>query len=270
MTVTLHNSAQIRADGIVRAGLVVYLNAADTFSYANVGNTWIDMSGSNKNANLKNTPAYTALYTDSNSGSILFNSLDSPQKWAEISYTQSNIYQFTVAAWIKTSNTSQQIIYQNRGLGATFSGKSLTFGLSPYLNAGGTLGTAANGRVFFAIDTDGVIASRYTNSSVNNGAWRYVVGVFSQLSGAVTASSFKIYVDGTEAVSGAASSQGSTSVPLTGLDNASIGWSPAFQSIDAGFGKINSRIGSLAIYERALSASEILQNYNATKGRYGL
>jgi len=26
----------------------------------------------------------------------------------------------------------------------------------------------------------------------------------------------------------------------------------------------------VSIYDRALSASEILQNYNATKGRYGL
>lgn len=33
---------------------------------------------------------------------------------------------------------------------------------------------------------------------------------------------------------------------------------------------LNGNIASVQIYNRALSASEILQNYNATKGRYGL
>jgi hypothetical protein len=33
---------------------------------------------------------------------------------------------------------------------------------------------------------------------------------------------------------------------------------------------LNARIGSVQIYNRALSAAEITQNYNALKGRYGL
>jgi hypothetical protein len=38
--------------------------------------------------------------------------------------------------------------------------------------------------------------------------------------------------------------------------------------IDAGVGYSNSNIGSFKIYNRSLSASEVLQNYNATKRRY--
>jgi hypothetical protein len=33
---------------------------------------------------------------------------------------------------------------------------------------------------------------------------------------------------------------------------------------------VNGRISQSLMYNRALSATEVLQNYNATKGRYGL
>jgi len=33
---------------------------------------------------------------------------------------------------------------------------------------------------------------------------------------------------------------------------------------------LNGKVYSLTIYNRALTAQEILQNYNATKTRYGL
>jgi hypothetical protein len=32
----------------------------------------------------------------------------------------------------------------------------------------------------------------------------------------------------------------------------------------------DGKIGNIFIYNRALSAAEVLQNYNATKGRFGL
>ncbi len=33
---------------------------------------------------------------------------------------------------------------------------------------------------------------------------------------------------------------------------------------------VNIRISNFKVYNRILSATEVLQNYNATKGRYGL
>jgi hypothetical protein len=38
----------------------------------------------------------------------------------------------------------------------------------------------------------------------------------------------------------------------------------------SGFAKFTGNIASVQIYNRALSATEVLQNYNATKSRFGL
>lgn len=45
---------------------------------------------------------------------------------------------------------------------------------------------------------------------------------------------------------------------------------PILSYAGAGQGSFNGLIGFLMIYNRALSATEILQNYNTLKGRYGL
>jgi hypothetical protein len=51
----------------------------------------------------------------------------------------------------------------------------------------------------------------------------------------------------------------------------SVGFSNLFIGSDAGNGRFfNGRISMLQLYNRALTAAEILQNYDATKGRYGL
>ena len=39
---------------------------------------------------------------------------------------------------------------------------------------------------------------------------------------------------------------------------------------DVATGTLNGRIATLSVYNRALSATEVLQNYNATKSRFGL
>lgn len=39
---------------------------------------------------------------------------------------------------------------------------------------------------------------------------------------------------------------------------------------DFSFGNLKGNISQVSIYNRALSAAEVLQNYNTTKGRYGL
>jgi hypothetical protein len=44
----------------------------------------------------------------------------------------------------------------------------------------------------------------------------------------------------------------------------------SINKIGAGYVHDNARISNVSFYNRALTAQEILQNYNATKGRYGL
>ena len=77
--------------------------------------------------------------------------------------------------------------------------------------------------------------------------------------GTSTGSNTYLFIDGTQVSTG---TPGNVSSPL----GVAIGGDPYLN---------NSRwlVGNIAtaqIYNRALSASEVLQNYNATKGRFGL
>lgn len=99
----------------------------------------------------------------------------------------------------------------------------------------------------------------------HNGAWNQVTGA-TTLSlntwyfGAVTYSSttgWKLYLNGVEDGTNA------NTTTFTGNQEISIG------SYSTG-NNFTGRIGSAFIYNRVLSATEIQQNYNATKGRFGL
>lgn len=99
----------------------------------------------------------------------------------------------------------------------------------------------------------------------HNGAWNQVTGA-TTLSlntwyfGAVTYSSttgWKLYLNGVEDGTNA------NTTTFTGNQEISIG------SYSTG-NNFTGRIGSAFVYNRVLSATEIQQNYNATKGRFGL
>ena len=99
----------------------------------------------------------------------------------------------------------------------------------------------------------------------HNGAWSQVTGA-TTLSlntwyfGAVTYSSttgWKLYLNGVE------DGLNGDTTTFTGNQEISIG------SYSTG-NNFTGRIGSAFVYNRALSATEIQQNYNATKGRFGL
>ena len=99
----------------------------------------------------------------------------------------------------------------------------------------------------------------------HNGAWGQVAGATilslnTWYFGAVTYSSttgWKLYLNGVQD-----GSNGDTTT-FTGNQEISIG------SYSTG-NNLTGRIGSAFVYNRALSATEIQQNYNATKGRFGL
>ena len=96
-------------------------------------------------------------------------------------------------------------------------------------------------------------------SSYNDGNWYNVCTTYD---GSDTIAGLKIYVNGVQA-------SGST---ILNSSPSTITSSADFQI--SGRGGANNiwggRVASANIYNRALSATEILQNYNALKGRFGL
>ena len=235
---------------IVTNGLVLYLDAANTKSYPGSGTTWTDLSGNGNDGTLVNSPTF-------NSANQGFITLNSTNQSVTTNYTQTAVTAYSIDAWFRTNDAAiNNVIVQNRG---TDTGKSITFGLGP------TSGSA--GQIFVGVDSNSLLIQIATTiTTYNNNSWYNAVGVFNQPSGNVTTSSFSIYVNGQLASTTSAGilQAGSTTTSLTGQGGTTIGYHQPWNNYFGG------SIGSVKIYNTALTAAQISQNFNALRGRYGI
>jgi len=82
---------------VVKNGLVMFLDAGDTASYAGTGTTWVDLSGSGINVTLANTT-----YTTDSGGGIVFKSGSSGTSSASVNFSGGG---FTISLWIRHTGT---------------------------------------------------------------------------------------------------------------------------------------------------------------------
>ena len=107
----------------------------------------------------------------------------------------------------------------------------------------------------------------YVNDS---GSWRSIdssvltVGAWYNLVGTINTTNISIYVNGTSYATGAGISTG-----ITNNSNSimTIGIDPRYLTLSQFF---NGSVATKMVYNRSLSSSEILQNYNIQKSRFGL
>ena len=220
---------------IVTNGLVLCLDAGNGQSYPRSGTTWGDLSGQANTGTLTNGPAFSA----TNQGTIVFDSIDD---FVSIANTNTSLTfgtgNFTLECWFNTNGASQ----------ATNS----------TLMCIGNAGSTANWQLNF---TSNVLVFYYNNVNVitttynaTTGGWQQVVVVRSGTGTGATA----IYLNKLVNVVGtAASNFTDTSVVKIGQNRGS----------NAYYG---GNIAAARAYNRALSQQEVIQNYNATKNRFGL
>ena len=216
--------------GIVTNGLILNLDAAKKDSYPGSGNAWRDISGLQNNATLINGPTFNS----NNGGSIVFDGVDDV---AQTSYGP-RLNDFTVVAWFRSVGvtTNYNRIVDKDYIGGLWIGRNAS---NPNSWGGGVL---ESGSPF----------GRYI--TLNDNQWHMIV---SRREG----TTHTIYGDGiTNSVSGSVLSN-----PLSNTSFAFGAWSGNSTSQ-----RLTGNISQVLIYNRALTPSEILQNYNATKGRYGL
>jgi len=226
--------------GVVTSGLQLYLNAGNVSSYPGSGNNWYDLSTNNYTASLINNPGYTS----SDGGTLTFNGatqyVDTNQSLA------SN--EFSVGAWFKSSVGGIKMILSKE----TTTGWPWNYRI--WLNGGTIIGDIA-----LSGGTNVSITSPL--SSYNNGNWYNVMFTRND-------STLRLYVNGIEVTN--------TPDTLTGaITNSQEVWigRSAFTAgglSPTGNYPYNGSISEIMIYNRVLSASEILQNFNATKTRFGL
>ena len=227
-----------RGPNIVTDGLVLALDAANRQSHVSGSTTWRDLSGNNNSGSLVNGPTFS---TEAG-GSIVF---DGSNDYAQISPVNASS-QFTLNFWIKCVQTGSVGNTSYSGIINKFNGVA---------NQRNRFLLESNFRRFyFQSIIGGVSSDIYSNlfSSIQN--------QISMCSLTYNGSLVTFYLNtnnvGSSSLSGVLDS--STSQPT-------IGWGAT--SADYYF---NGNIYIGQIYNRALSDSEIQQNYNATKTRFGL
>ena len=216
---------------LVQNGLVLALDAADKLSYLGTGTVWYDLSGNANTGTLTNGPTFS----QANGGAIVFDGVDD---YVNIPNNSSfNVTDnISVEMWVRIETT------QSNNLGF----------LIKY--ADGYLFYITGVNKVFTLDSrngDGTYYRTAGTTNIQDGVWKYLVGQKNGLS-------YRVYVNGVLEGSVTANSIGS----LAGNVDLKLGTDGATY--------LNGRIATFKIYNRALSATEILQNYNATKARFGL
>jgi len=235
---------------IVTDGLVLYLDAANNRSYPGSGTMWTDLSRSSLPTQLYSGAAFS----NTNGGSIIF---DGSNDYAE---AQRNISirpdYVTICAW--TKYTGGQNLSFIGGCGNTGSS-----GYSLYINCVG--GVPSN---FGFIAGNGNTISGGT-PSVNFGTPG--VSTINYICGTFDGSVLRGYQNGVLRNSVTQPTPGPLVYPTSGSSPILGGMFVGIIESSISFARYwTGNIFQIKVYNRALTATEISQNYNTTKSRFGL
>jgi len=235
--------------GIVTDGLVLHLDAAKRDSYPGSGTTWYDLSGNGNNGTVYNGPLYSGISKDS---SIDFDGADDYVDCGDII---EGLTAFTAESWINTTDTrtGPNGSYHNPSIFGTQHGSGTSGDFALCLKAG-NLG--------FYHELNGSSQYRDTNTEVSDGNWHHVAAT------KTTDGTIEVYLDGSSIYS----ATGFT-YALRYRSQLNYNWEVGrayWPNEDANMRRYDGKIATHMLYNRALTASEITQNYNALKGRYGL
>jgi hypothetical protein len=223
------------ANTIVQQGLVLNLDAGNNYSYAGAGAVWYDVSGNSYNGTLIGSPVYTS----NNNGGIIF---DSVAKYVTLpaSGLAFGTGQFAIEAWVfSTAAVSYNHVYSSQ------SSNNVGFISLYYQNGYGFSVADLGNSAVRTVTTHQTVVSQNT--------WYHVVGIRN------ASNQYIVYVNGVESTTNSTSSY-----PLTATAP-QIASNPASNTE-----RFTGTIASFRLYNTSLSAAQVLQNYNATKGRFGL
>jgi hypothetical protein len=218
---------------IVRNGLVLTLDAADKNSYPGSGTSVLDVSGNNNALTINGSPTYSV-----------------SQGWTFTNGSTSN-YMIRNPITMPTTTLTLEVWCKT-----TIGGTGIVSYASTAADNDWLLFDPSNLSLYTA---NGAVAS---GISITDGKWKQVVRTSNRSTGAEV-----LYVNGvsvytTTLAAGALVTSGGALVLAQEQDSVGGGFDPA-----QAFG---GNISIVKLYNRELSATEVLQNYNATKTRFGL
>ena len=219
---------------IVTSGLVLCVDAGNPRSYSGSGTAWNDATTSGFNYTLTNSPTYT-------SGTSGFFTFDGVNDYATASNnTALDTQTPSVEVWVKTNATTQNGFWFEKG---TVNTQYSLF----------QEGAVIQWRQFFSSGQGLTNLSTTTATYMNTSNWYQIVGTF-------TSGSRILYINGVQVN---ADSQAGTISTNTGGQ-----WIGVYGGAAGYF--YNGSLSICRVYNRVLTAAEILQNFNAQRGRYGI
>jgi TM2 domain-containing membrane protein YozV len=234
----------------IQDGLVLSVDAADRNSYVSGSTVWNDVSGNGNNGTLTNGPTFSS----TNGGSIVFDGV--------------NDY--------VTCGTNSSILVSSMTISSIFSFTSYTNATHLIVSRLGGPAQSYRHNYFF-----GIMESKFYFGFNQSGTSNYplvwintspiINTIYSFTATYSTSTSVAMYLNGQVQSFSGPNTAGN---PL--ITNQAVALEPAtICSIGSGAPAqdtfySNARIYNAQIYNRVLSASEVLQNYNAQKSRFNL
>jgi hypothetical protein len=220
---------------IVTNGLVLHLDAAQLRSYPGSGTTWTDLSGNSNNGTLTNGPTFNS----GNGGSIVFDGVNDYVNINNSTTLNIGTNSSTVSVWIKLNVVAGRIIWKR--LGGIGNGYSLFLSSAKF-----------SFEVLTATDSRTMVCA---NTTLQNVIYN-VTAVFNR-----DTTSY-MYVNGVQ----------DANLDITIFSGVNITNTINYRlANDTNVtGSMNGNLYAIYHYNRGLTATEVLQNFNAIKSRYGL
>ena len=228
-------------ENIVTNGLVSYLDAGYGTSYPTTGTTWFDVSGYGRNGTLINGPTYSNV----SGGTIVFDGTDDYVTLGTQSFITND---FTVNLWynLNTNTTKEHFLFS---IGYS-SGNSFLITANSNLGSSQTLSS-------YYVNPSGNATGRTINS-ITVGNTVLVNLTYTRNNGLNV-----IYINGVEQTSRTFTESLSLGSSLQYI----LGYAIPRNKTTA---YLQGNIYISQVYNRSLTQSEILQNFNAQKSRFGL
>ena len=227
----------------VMSGMVLWLDAGDTDSYPGTGTTWTDLAGTANNFTLFNTPTWnSAGYFDFDSAS---------SEYAAITHTSAlkPTSAMTMEQWLNADDwTAGTPSAAKTALSCTQGG-----GYAHYIWSGDFIS------YFYLVNISNYIKPTYDVSAFTG--WHHFATTFDGRYA-------RLYVDG--ALADTKDSGSTTTISYDPDNDICIGAEAGTLSTPTANYYWNGGIATTAIYNRALSAAEVLKNYNSDRSRFGV
>jgi hypothetical protein len=222
-----------RGPKIVTDGLVLHLDAANPKSYPGSGTTWSDLSGNGNDGTLVNGPTFDS----GNAGSIVFDGVNDRGDLPLSIYNEFDINKYTLSVWVYVkSTTNTQVVITQEVTNVFIRALSLFI---------------INGEFSFRC-SDNNTQIFLDSESIENNTWYNCILTLDKDNKA----EFKLNNKHQEEHIFTNPPTFSTQQIKIGNRNNSI--------------PFEGNIALVRLYNRILTSEEVLQNYNATKSRFGL